>query len=102
MTEIIKMLLEKEPYKSELSDYKLVNMTNFNNIKKGSNIKYINLNEELKNAGTYVKSVYNGSWRKSYILIMSGIPWKLKYQTNWIFYKENITLRDVLIKLINE
>lgn len=102
MSQIINEILSKEPFNTHLINYKLINIDNFNNIKPGSHIKYITLNEELKTGGSLISCNYNGKWRKSYLLIMSGSPWKLKFQSNWIFYKDPPINFKKLMILINE
>lgn len=100
--DLIKNIISKEPFKTKLYGFDLVTTSNFNTIKNGSTIQYITLDEELKFAGTLIKQEFNGAWKKSYLLIMSGRPWKLKFQSNWIFYKEHFSLRKVLLMIAND
>ena len=84
---IVSNILLNEPFITSFKNYTLITPSNFNNIPKSSHIKYITLNEEIKIGGTFISSNYNNAWNKSYLIIKSSIPWKLKYQTNFIFYK---------------
>jgi hypothetical protein len=86
--EIIENILLKEDFKIKLKDYNLITYNNLDNIPKGSHIKYITLNEELKIAGTLIDIIKNNN---SYLLIMSNNPWKLHLKKNFIFYKEKNT-----------
>jgi hypothetical protein len=86
--EIVSRLLSQEPFKSQLMDYTLLTTENFNLLQKGMHIKYITLNEELKTAGTYLGSEHVKKWGKCYLKIMSGNIWKLKFQKNFIFFRE--------------
>lgn len=83
---IIQEILSKDSYKIEFKDYTLINSNNIDIIPKGSHIKYINLNEEIKIAGTLLEIINNK--RNSYLLIMGSNPWKLFLKNNFIFYKE--------------
>jgi hypothetical protein len=83
---IIEEILSKDPYKTEFKDYILIHNNNIDIVPKGSHIKYINLNEEIKNAGTVLDIINNK--RNSYLLIMGSNPWKLYLKNNFIFYKE--------------
>ena len=83
---IIQEILSKDPYKTEFKDYTLINSNNIDIIPKGSHIKYINLNEEIKIAGTLLEIINNKI--NSYLLIMGSNPWKLFLKNNFIFYKE--------------
>ena len=100
MNEIINNFLLKK----ELNGYNYVTTINFDNIPKGSHIKYITLNEEIKKAGTFIKSEYNKSWSKSYLLIKAKNTWKLNFQKHFIFYKEpnsKINFRNLMHKIAN-
>jgi hypothetical protein len=85
--DIINNILNKEPFKTDLKDYILITIDNLDNIQKGSHIKYITLNEELKVAGTLLE-IIKKDIRNIYLLIMGSKPWKLSLKTNFIFYKE--------------
>jgi hypothetical protein len=100
MSEIINEILSREPFKSQLLNYNLVTINNFDKLVKGCHIKYITLNEELKTAGTFVSAHKNKS--KRHLLIMCGIPWKLTFNKHWIFYKEPDVDFKKLMHLINE
>ena len=84
--EIIDEILSKDHFKTKLKDYTLVHNNNLDIIPRGSHIKYITLNEELKSAGTLLDIINDK--RKSYLLIMGTNPWKLYLKNNFIFYKE--------------
>jgi hypothetical protein len=84
--EIIDEILSKDYFKTKLKDYILVHNNNLDVIPRGSHIKYITLNEELKSAGTLLDIINDK--RKSYLLIMGTNPWKLYLKNNFIFYKE--------------
>lgn len=86
--EIIENILSQEHFKTKLKNYHIITYDNLDNIPKGSHIKYITLNEELKTAGTLLDIVKN---KNSYLLIMCNNPWKLYLKTNFIFYKEKNT-----------
>jgi hypothetical protein len=86
--EIINELLSKDPFKTELKDYILIHNNNLDIVPKGSHIKYITLNEEIKTAGTLLDCVASNNKRNSYLLIMGSNPWKLYLKYNFIFYKE--------------
>lgn len=86
--EIVSRLLLLEPFRSQLLDYTLLTTDNFHLLEKGMHIKYITLDEELKTAGTYLGSEHVKRWGKCYLKIMSGNIWKLKFQKNFIFFKE--------------
>lgn len=83
--EIVEKILLQEHFKTKLKNYNIITYNNLDNIPKGSHIKYITLNEELKTAGTLLDVVKNNN---SYLLIMSNNPWKLYLKKNFIFYKE--------------
>lgn len=83
---IIEEILSKDPFKTEFKDYTIINSNNIDIVPKGSHIKYINLNEEIKVAGTLLEIINNK--RNSYLLIMGFNPWKLFLKNNFIFYKE--------------
>lgn len=101
MNDIINNIFLNENIKKQFIGYKLIDVSNFNNIPKGSHIKYITLNEEVKNAGTFIKAEFNNSWSKSYLLIKAKNTWKLKFQKNFIFYKESFSFRDLMNKIAN-
>jgi hypothetical protein len=84
--EIIDEILSKDYFKTKLKDYILIHNNNLDEIPRGSHIKYITLNEELKSAGTLLDIINDK--RKSYLLIMGTNPWKLYLKNNFIFYKE--------------
>jgi hypothetical protein len=84
--EIIDEILSKDHVKTKLKDYILVHNNNLDIIPRGSHIKYITLNEEIKTAGTLLDIINDK--RKSYLLIMGTNPWKLYLKNNFIFYKE--------------
>jgi hypothetical protein len=84
--QIIDEILSKDHFKTKLKDYILVHNNNLDIIPRGSHIKYITLNEELKTAGTLLDIINDK--RKSYLLIMGTNPWKLYLKNNFIFYKE--------------
>jgi hypothetical protein len=96
LQEIVRDMLQREPFRTELAGYRLVTTDNFDSLKKGYHIKYVTMNEELKTAGTLIRSDQNGSWGAAYLLIMSSRPWKLKFQKNFVFYKEHVTLDKVI------
>ena len=83
---IIEEILSKDPFKTEFKDYTIINSNNIDIVPKGSHIKYINLNEEIKVAGSLLEIINNK--RNSYLLIMGSNPWKLFLKNNFIFYKE--------------
>lgn len=100
--EIIQEILSREAFKTELKDYILVNNNNLDIISKGSHIKYITLNENIKTAGTLLDVINNK--RKSYLLIMGVKPWKLYLKNNFIFYKEKnnkISFKKYMKMIIN-
>jgi len=100
--EIIDEILSNDNFKTKLKDYILVHNNNLDIIPKGSHIKYITLNEELKSAGTLLDIINDK--RKSYLLIMGTNPWKLYLKNNFIFYKEknnNISFRKYLKMIAN-
>jgi len=78
---IIQEILSKEPYKTEFKDYTIIHNNNIDIVPKGSHIKYINLNEEIKIAGTLLEIINNK--RNSYLLIMGSAPWKLYLKNNF-------------------
>jgi hypothetical protein len=100
--EIIDEILSNDNFKTKLKDYILVHNNNLDIIPRGSHIKYITLNEELKTAGTLLDIINNK--RKSYLLIMGTNPWKLYLKNNFIFYKEknnNISFKKYLKMIAN-
>jgi hypothetical protein len=100
--EIIDEILSNDNFKTKLKDYILVHNNNLDIIPKGSHIKYITLNEELKSAGTLLDIINDK--RKSYLLIMGTNPWKLYLKNNFIFYKEknnNISFKKYLKMIAN-
>jgi hypothetical protein len=84
--EIVDEILSKDYFKTKLKDYILIHNNNIDIVPKGSHIKYITLNEEIKTAGTLLEIINNK--RNSYLLIMGLNPWKLYLKNNFIFYKE--------------
>lgn len=97
---IVGRLLQQEPYKSTLLGYTLLTTENFNLLEKGMHIRYITLDEELKNGGTFLKAENKDKWGKCYLLIMSGALWKLKFQKNFIFFKEKqMDFRELMRKI---
>lgn len=96
LQDIVRDMLQREPFKTELAGYRLVTTDNFDHLKKGFHIKYVTRNEELKTAGTLIRCEHNGSWGAAYLLIMSSTPWKLKFQKNFVFYKEHVTIDKVI------
>ena len=63
---IIEEILSNEFFKTKLKDYILVHNNNLDIIPRGSHIKYITLNEEIKIAGTLIDTINDK--RKSYLL----------------------------------
>lgn len=86
--EIIDNILLKDPFKTEFREYTLIHYNNLDTIPKGSHIKYITSNEEIKIAGTLLDCISSNNKRNSYLLIMGHNPWKLYLKYNFIFYKE--------------
>lgn len=103
MTErIVGALLKKEPFKTELLGYTLLTTQNFHTLTKGMNIKYITLNEELKRGGTLLSAEKNRTWGQTYLILMASRPWKLKFNSNFIFFKEKeLNFRDIMKKIAN-
>jgi hypothetical protein len=85
---IVKDLLEQEPFKSQLMDYTLLTTDNIHLLQKGMHIKYITLDEELKTAGTFVGLHNPEKWSRCCLKIHSGNVWHLRYQKHFIFFKE--------------
>lgn len=88
MCEIVRELLSREPYKTQLLEYTFLTTDNFHLLQKGMHIKYITLDEELKSAGTYVGLSNGGKWGRCCLKINSGNIWNLRFQKNFIFFKE--------------
>jgi hypothetical protein len=99
---VIEEILSNDILKTKLKDYILVHNNNLDIIPRGSHIKYITLNEEVKNAGTLIDIINNRM--KSYLLIMGSNPWKLYLKNNFIFYKvknEKISFKKYMKMIAN-
>uniref|UniRef100_A0A6C0LZ05 Uncharacterized protein n=1 Tax=viral metagenome TaxID=1070528 RepID=A0A6C0LZ05_9ZZZZ len=97
---IVSRLLKEEPFKSTLMDYTLLTSDNFNLLQKGMHIKYITLDEELKNAGTYLGLDKPEKLCKCHLRIMGAIVYKLRFSKNFIFFKEKqFDFRDFMRRI---
>jgi hypothetical protein len=99
---ILEEILSNEILKTKLKDYILVHYNNLDIIPRGSHIKYVTLNEEVKIAGTLIDIINNKM--KSYLLIMGPNPWKLYLKNNFIFYKvknEKISFKKYMKMIAN-
>lgn len=88
-------------YKTKLADYIWIeNLEDYDEIKLGGYIRYVNLNGELKWGGILVKKII----KKNGIHIMSLINsaneiFNLSYEKNYIFYKKRTSRNDKIREL---
>jgi len=92
----------RKKYKKELEDYMFIKtIEDFNKLDKGGYIRYINLNDELRWGGFYVKSNID---KKTGIttIVLGNSDYKMyniSFENNYIFYKKHTTPSDKTRKL---
>ena len=82
-------------YKGELEDYKLVkNVKEFNMLKLGGYIRYVDSNDDLKWGGILLKKIINNNIYKMILCNSSMDRYIISFHTNTIFYKKHTTASD--------
>lgn len=91
----------KEQYKSVLEDYNTVsNIKQYNELKLGGYIRYIDRNDNIKWGGILVKKLPTVDGLDYMLLLNSSMDsFKVCFQKNIIFYKIHCTIADKTRKL---
>jgi len=86
----------KKQYYEQLLDYKYIHtIDEFKKLQKGGIIKIISLkNEELKKGGIIldIKKNYKNKWYALVGITNKNILWKIYFNDNYIFFREQYTL----------
>ena len=90
----------KEKYKKELEDYEFVYTSDeLFQLKLGGYIRYINLNDELRWGGIYLKNFMNKD-RTMIVLANSNMKtFTISFDSNYVFYKKHVRVNDRTRKL---
>jgi hypothetical protein len=87
-------------YKEELEDYMYIkNENEYNNLKKGGYIRYIDFNENLRWGGILLKKYDFNSINMMLLCNSSAKTFKISFENNYIFYKKHTTQSDKTRKL---
>lgn len=92
----------RKKYKKELEDYMFIKtIEDFNKLNKGGYIRYINLNDELRWGGFYVKSNIDKKTGSTNIVLGNSDykMYNISFESNYIFYKKHTTPSDKTRKL---
>lgn len=87
-------------YQDELEEYIYVkNLNEYENIKKGGYIRYINFDEEIKWGGILLKKYKYNNINMMHICNSSSKTFNVSFEKNYIFYKKHTTQADKTRKL---
>lgn len=94
----IKILFNK--FNTELTKYIGVKtLEDYDNIKLGGYIRYVNINNELKWGGILVKKQIDINGQHIMLVRVNRNIFKVSYEKNYIFYKAHVSSNDKMREL---
>ena len=86
----------KQKYDIELNEYNYINNNNYDKMKVGGYIRYVDMNDELKWGGILVKIISKKKLSRMKLVLKNSNNnyWNIKYKNFYIFYRNNVSKYD--------